>query len=738
MIFAKNNFQSGSQDSHNLRSGARKAGANQNITKMKNTNFLLSCFMIFWIIGCQSGDTSQAYDFDPIPITYPETLRDTAHTNNYAGYKVEAPYHWLEHPDSARSWVSEQADLTKSYLDQLPGRQTLSRQLSELQNYVAISPPQYINGAYYYLKTEKERLQGLYRRDSLNGTESRLIDPTAAGWPSNAGISDFSASEDGELLALQVSAPNSDWEAIQVYDLRNEVFLQDSLSYVRHSNVTWYRDGFFYSRYARPDNDREPYLFQQVYYHRAGTDQSADELIYADRSDPRYRFTTHLTADQKHLILRATNAKGEQAVYARVANNSNAAFFAIADELGHQFEWAGTDADGIYLITNLNAPNRRMVRVDPKLPNPSYWKTVLSEGKAPLQSGHWIDGKILAVYQGSQGSAMVLYDSNGKLLKRPKLPDHGHIIKISSRPEGQEAFISYGQFLEPPQIYRLDLKEEKMTAFHSPVTAFDPAQFETRLVTFKSYDDTETSMYIIHKKPLKKSVQHPVLLFAGGHHNGPYAPMYQTPQRLMAQLMLQQGGICAVPALRGGSALQTAKRRAGQREYKQNTFDDFQSAAEYLIANQYTQASKIGVYGEGHGALIANASLAQRPDLFGAVAGLDGLYDLLRYPDFGTDWKWLAEFGDPADPQIFDHIFAYSPVQKLPADQYPATLLLAHAGGDEVIPLHTWKMGAALQYRQRGPAPVLVYPAAQDRPFGETGADIMAFLLYNLQTPVQE
>lgn len=740
MDFAKINFKIEPQDNYKLRFEAIKTGANQNTTKMRNSVFILFCGIALWTMGCQSGDAGQAYDFDPIPLSYPETLRDTAQADSYAGYKVSAPYRWLEYPDSslAQNWIGQQGDLTQSYFNRLPGQSTLSRQLSELQNYVAISPPRYIDGAYYFLKTDRGRLLGLYRKDSLDGPETHLIDPEALGWANTAQINGFSPSADGELLALQVSKAHSNWETILIYDLRNGLFLQDELSFVRHSNVTWYRDGFFYSRYARPGSGQEPYLFQQVYYHRAGTDQSDDDLIYADRSDPRYRFDTYLSADQDFLILRATNAGGGQAIYARPVRKPDAAFFAIADDLEHQFEWAGTDAKGIYLITNLDAPNRRLVLVDLELPNPSYWETILPAGQSPLRSVHWVDGKILAAYQTNQGSAMSLHGANGSLLKRPKLPDHGQILGISSHDSAQEVFIQYGQFLEPPQVYRLDLAAETMTAFHTPVTTFDPAQFEVRLVAFSSYDETELPMHIIHKKGIKLSGQHPVLLFAGGQPTGPFSPMSQAEERLMAQLMLEQGGICAVPALRGGSALRTAARRAGQREYKQNTFDDFQSAAEYLIANQYTKASKIGVYGEGHGALIAAASLAQRPDLFGAVVGVDGLYDLLRYPQFGSDWRWLVEFGDPTDPDLFDPIFAYSPVQKSPVDQYPATLLLGHTDGDVIMPIHTWKMGAVLQQQQSGKAPVLVYPAQEEQPFVETGADMMAFLLYNLQTPVQE
>ncbi|MEQ8706838.1 MAG: prolyl oligopeptidase family serine peptidase [Phaeodactylibacter sp.] len=707
---------------------------------MRNKGLFFLCCAAFCISGCQSGASDQAYDFPDIPVSYPETPRDTARTDSYAGYKVSAPYHWLEQTDSAmaQGWISEQAQMTGTYLSQLPGQAALSRQLDQLQDYVSITPPRLINGAWYFLKSGKGVLQGLYRRDSIQGPETQLIDPEAEGWAASSQITGLAASADGELLALKRSVAHSEWEDILIYDLKQEAFLRDTLQFVRHSNITWYRDGFFYSRYARPGDNLEPYLFQQMYYHRAGTDQSEDELVYADRSDPRYRFETYLSQEQGYLLLFATNSEGRQAVYARSLNQPDAPFSTIAEDAAFQFEWAGADATGIYLITNLDAPNRRLVRIDPELPDPSFWETILPAGQAPLQSVHWTDGKILAVYQTAQGSAMALYDTKGKLLKRPKLPDNGCVLDISSRYDTPDVFISYGHLLEPPQIYRLDLNAERMTAFHTPVTTLDPKNFKVSLVQFKSYDETELSMYIARKIGTKLNGKQPVLLFAGGRKDGPFAPMHQTTERLLAQLMLEQGGICAIPALRGGSALQTAKRRAGQREYKQNTFDDFQAAAEYLIANDYTKAAKIAVYGEGHGALIAAASLAQRPDLFGAVAGADGMYDLLRYPELGSGWKWLPEFGDPADPKQFDHIFAYSPVQKLTTDQYPATMLLAHQGSDAVMPVHTWKMGAVLQHQQSGNAPVLVYPVPQAQPFGRTGADVMAFLLYHLKTPVKD
>lgn len=705
---------------------------------MKNTICIFSCCLYLWCTGCQSADSNQVDDFSPIRTDYPEAQRDTSFTRSYAGYRVTDPYHWLEQADAAQSWVSGQAAAAQTYLGQLPGRQILQRQLTELQNYVEFSAPRFLNGALYYFKTEKGRLLGLYRRESLNSEEEQLFGPAAQGWPAFAQVIDISPSPNRELLAMEVSMPDSEWADILVYDLKNEVFLQDTVSFVRHSTINWHREGFFYSRYPPPDGKRGPYLFQQVYYHRVGTPQSSDELIYADRSEPRSRFHTFVSADGAHLIVRASSESGGQAILARPLTSPDAAFAPIVEEPEHQWDWAGSDSRGIYLITSLDAPNRRLVRIDPSRPSPVNWATILPEGQSPLESVSWIDGKILAVYRGQQGSAMALYDSKGQLLKRPKLPNHGRILDVRSQPDKESAFIKYGQFLEPPQIYHLDLAQEKMTAFHSPVTTFDPAKYEVRQVTFKSYDNSEVSMYLIHQKDNKPRGNVPVLLFAGGAASGPFAPMYRTEERLLAQLMLQQGGACAIPALRGGGALKSTRRRSGQREYKQNTFDDFQAAAEYLIINEYTAARKISVYGQGNGALVACAGLAQRPDLFGAIACSDGLYDLLRYPESGTDWIWLPEFGAPEDPQMFDHIFAYSPVHKLPADNYPATFLLAHPGGDKIQPFHTWKMGAALQFHQQGVAPVLVKPTPQTRTYSETGADIMAFLLYNTQTPVQE
>ncbi len=653
---------------------------------------------------------------------------------------MAAPYQWLEQTDSVvtQDWINTQADISSGLLGQLPGQTILRRQLSQLQDFTAITPPQRINGAYYFLKTEQGKFQGLFYRDSLQGQDVPLIDPVALGWAPTAVITSFTPSNDGTLLAIRKSVHHSEWETILIYDLQQKAFLQDTLKHVRHTNITWYRGGFFYSRFAQPDSAIEPYLFQQVYYHRAGTDQSEDELVYADRSDPRFRFETYLDAKEEYLLIVATNAKGHQAFYGRPVKSPDAPFFAIAEDLENRFEWAGADVSGFYLITDLGAPNRRLIRVNPDLPAQDFWETVLPESTTPLKAVHWIDRKLLAVYQSPKGNAMALYDTKGQLLKRPKLPEHGRVINLSSQYDQTSAFISYGHILEPPQVYHLDLTTEQMTLVHAPVITLKPGDFETRLVSFKSYDGTMISMYVVHKKGIKLNGQHPTLLFAGGRQSGPFAPMYHPRERLMAQLMLEQGGICAIPALRGGSALSTPLRRSGQQEYKQNTFDDYQAAAEYLIANQYTNAGKLGTYGEGHGALITIASLAQRPDLFGTVLAADGLYDLLRYPERGSDWQWLPEFGAPTDPKQFDHIYAYSPVHKLPADQYPATLLAAHRSSDAVQPFHTWKMGAVLQHQQSGKAPVLVYPVEQERTLRETGAEMMAFLLYHLKTPVQE
>lgn len=708
---------------------------------MKNVTIgLITLALAIGATACQPNKGSDTADFQPIAVAYPDARRDTSYAETYAGYRVPAPYHWLEMPDSAatRQWLEAQRQLSGEYFERIPGREALRRKIQELWAFEAMEAPRKAGGAYYYLKRRAgQQYPGLYRRTGLEAVEEELLGQD--DFSGDIHIKDFSVAGDGSLMALRMGRAGSGWEEIWVLNPTTGQLLPEVIEHVRYSNITWYKDGFYYSRYpASVRQGAGPYLFHQVYYHLAGTDPSEDQLVYADRSHPEYRFRAHLDAYGRYLVLSISGEGPGNAVYCREAGNPDAGFLPLVDGFDYQFEWAGGNRDGIYLVTDYGAPRRKLIRIDPELPAEKYWEEVLPSSPDPIREVHWINGQILVHYQSSGSSTLALFNPKGELMKRLKLPEQGTVSSLSGQPQSAEAFIGYSRFLAPPIVYRLDLEAQTLLPYHEAKTAFNPMPYEINAVRFQSYDDLEVPMFLIHKKGLKRTGNHPVLLFAGSSTAPGFQSVYNPTGYLLFPLFLEQGAICAVPALRSGAALESTRRKSGQGAFKQNTFDDFQAAAEYLIANDYTRAERIGAYGEGHGGLVVGASLTQRPDLFGAVVAQQGLFDMLRYPELGDGPAWLNEFGNPAGPSDFDPIFAYSPLHNLPPDDYPATLLLAPGPSSRPTAIHTWKFGAALQHQQQEAAPIVLSLPQNPPSAVETGAEVAAFLMYNLKVPMPQ
>lgn len=702
--------------------------------------------------GCQSEAPREAYSFSPIPFEYPSSLRDTSVADYYGELRVGDPYRWLESVNSpeAQAWVKEQRAATDNYLGQLPGRNYLRSRLSQLWDYERLSAPWKAGDYYYYFKNKGLQAQPvLYRVPALDGQEETVLDPNGFSADGTVALGELSIDKEGKFLAFQVSEAGSDWQSILIKDLQSGKMLRDTLRWVKFSEIAWQGEGFFYSRYPAPD-EGEAYQarneFHQVYYHRPGQPQSEDELIFADRNAPMRNAYAHITQDEQYLLLSLMEGTDGNALYFRRIGDVEPGFTPLTDAFDYEFELVGSTGDSLFLRTNYRAPKGRLIRVDAKQPAPDYWAEVLPESEDILQEVKMVDGQFLAHYLHKASSALALYGQDGSLIKRLSLPGMGTVTAIKGRQDSPEAFLTYTQFLSPETVYRLDLEAETLLPYHAPEIPFDASRYEVKQVTYSSYDGTEVPMFIIHRKGLKLNGNNPALLYGYGGFNVPITPIFNRTRQMLFPIILEQGGVCAVPNIRGGGEFGADWHKGGIQQNKQNVFDDFQAAAEYLIEQGYTSPKKLAIHGASNGGLLVGACLTQRPELYGVALPAVGVLDMLRYHQFTIGWAWADDYGRADDPTSFDYLYAYSPLHNLAQEAYPATLITTADHDDRVVPAHSYKFAAAMQHYQRGDTPVLIrIEGAAGHGAGqpvskriESGADMLAFLFYNLQVPVEE
>jgi len=703
------------------------------------------------LLSCQRDrSAADASNFEPIAIDYPETFRDTSVRDTYHGITVSDPYRWLEQDRSAATekWVKQQQRLANRYLQQLPGRQALRERLRSLWNYERYSAPVKAGTYYYFFKNDGLQAQPvLYRQEGLEGAPEAVLDPNTFSKDGTSAIGQHAFSKDGTLLAYQRSEAGSDWQRIFVKDMETGDTFRDTLRWVKFSSISWYRDGFFYSRYPRPRQGgtlSAQNKFHQLYYHRVGTDQVEDELIYADRRHPQRNVYASTTQDERYLVLSVSESTSGNAIYFRELEARDPVFTPLAESFEHDFELVGSEGDELYFLTNYKAPNWRLIRVKANRPEERYWEEVMPQTEGMLRDVKLVGGKIIAHYLQNAYSALAVYNTDGVMQKRLVLPGMGTVLEMEGRQDADEAFIAYTNFLMPATIYRLDLEEESLMPYKSPEVDFESEYYEVKQVEYDSYDGTTVPMFIIHKKGLRLDGTHPTLLYGYGGFNIPITPVFNRTRYLLFPLMLENGGVCAVANIRGGGEFGTSWHKAGIKHNKQNVFDDFQAAAEYLIAKKYTSAGKLAIHGASNGGLLVGACLTQRPDLYAVALPSVGVLDMLRYHRFTIGWAWASDYGRSDKKEDFDYLYAYSPLHNISEEEYPATLITTADHDDRVVPAHSFKFGASLQRHQQGEAPVLIRIESQaghgagkptEKRIAE-GADMLAFLLYNTGVPV--
>ncbi|PYS92139.1 MAG: S9 family peptidase [Acidobacteria bacterium] len=647
-------------------------------------------------------------------LAYP-VAHKTEVVDDFNGTKVADPYRWLEDLDSpeTKSWVEAENKLTFDYLNQIPERAAIKTRLTKLWNYERYGVPFKEGGRYFYTKNDGLQNQSvLYTADKLDAAPRVLLDPNKLSTDGTVALAGTSISNDGKLMAYGLAASGSDWNEWHVRDVETGQDTSDVIKWVKFSGASWTADGkgFFYSRYDEPKGGSTlaaANQYHKLYYHRLGMAQAEDQLILvAPEALKEGTINAQVTDDGRYLIIQGDpGASAEDRIYYKDLTMKDAPVVHLLDDAGVAQYFVGNDGPIFYFHTDRDAPHKRVIAIDTRAPEQKNWKTVVPEAKETLDSVSFINNQFIASYLKDAHAQVKIYDPRGQLVRELQLPGIGAVGGFNGRQKDKETFYSFTSFTVPSTIYRLDLTTGKSTIFRQPKVDFNPAEYETKQVFYTSKDGTRVPMFITHKKGLKLDGQNPTLLYAYGGFD-----IAETPAFSVSNLVwMEMGGVYALANLRGGSEYGKEWHEAGMKAKKQNVFDDFIAAAEWLIANKYTSTPKLAIQGGSNGGLLIGAVMTQRPELFGAALPAVGVMDMLRFHKFTIGAAWQTEYGSPDNPEDFKYIRAYSPLHNIkPGMSYPPTLITTADHDDRVWPGHSFKFAATMQAAQAGPAPILI------------------------------
>jgi prolyl oligopeptidase len=645
-------------------------------------------------------------------LNYPPSHPDPTVVDFYHGQAVPDPYRWLEDLDSeqTRAWIEAQNRLTFDYLQRIPARQRLLERLRQLWNYEKYSQPFKEGNRYFYFKNDGLQNQSvLYTQESLEGEARVLLDPNTLSEDGTVALSGIAISRDGRYLAYGLSRSGSDWQEWKVRDIETGEDLPDHLRWIKFSGASWTLDGqgFFYSRYDEPAPGSEyesANYFQKLYYHRLGTPQSEDLLVYHRPDQKEWGFAGGVTEDGDYLIIsvwRGTDPKN--LLFYKDLRDPSSPVVELIREFQAEYAFVGNDGSRFWLLTDLQAPRRRLVAID--LDNPGQLQEVIPEAEETLQGVSLIHNQFVAFYLKDAHTQIRTFALDGTYLGEIPLPGLGSASGFGGKRYDTETFYTFTSFTTPPTIYRYDFTSGTSTLFRQPQVDFDPQAYEVQQVFYTSKDGTRIPMFLVHRRGLARTGDHPTLLYGYGGFGISLTPSFSVG--LVA--WLEMGGVYAQPSLRGGGEYGEEWHQAGTKLNKQKVFDDFIAAAEWLIAHGYTNPAKLAISGGSNGGLLVGACLVQRPELFAAALPAVGVFDMLRFHKFTIGWAWISEYGSPENPEEFKALYAYSPLHNLkPGTVYPATLITTADHDDRVVPAHSFKFAAALQAAQGGSQPILI------------------------------
>ncbi len=683
-------------------------------------------------------------------LNYPDTKKEVV-TEDYHGTKVEDPYRWLEDDwsDATKEWVIEQNKVTFSYLDKIPYRADWLKRLEEINNYPKYSSPSRKNEYFYFSKNDGLQNQSVvYRQKGLNGKPELVLDPNKFSADGTTSLAMFSLSKNGKYAVVGKSTGGSDWRNFFVMDMATKKYLPDSLAWVKVTGASWQGDGFFYSRYPTPEKGKELSTKNenhQVYYHKVGTRQEDDLLAYEDPANPQ-RFHIAFTSEDERFVFLNISDRGKgkdgNALWYYDSKSGDKKFKPIIREAGDFNYGFVEEVNGRFLIvTNDGAKNTRIVSVDPKNPEPANWTTVVPEKEENLSSVSSAGGKLFITYMKDVTSRVYQYSFDGKLEREVKLPALGSAGGFGGERDDKFVFYTFTSITFPPTIYKYDIATGQSTVFRKPEVKFNPEDYTMEQVFYPSKDGTKIPMFIVYKKGTQKNGKNPTLLYAYGGFNISMAPSFSSTR----MGWLEQGGIYCIANIRGGSEYGEKWHEAGMRHNKQNVFDDFIAAGEYLVKENYTSKDYLAIQGGSNGGLLVGAVINQRPELFKVAIPQVGVMDMLRFHKFTIGWNWIAEYGSSENKEDFANLYAYSPIHNIKSGlNYPATLITTADHDDRVVPAHSFKYAATLQDKYKGENPVMIridvnsgHGASNLKKALETTADIYSFIFHNMNVKPQ-
>jgi prolyl oligopeptidase len=646
-------------------------------------------------------------------LNYPVTKK-VEQSDDYHGIRVADPYRWLEDANSAETanWVNAQNKLTQNFLQQIPARDAIRARLTKLWNFERFSVPGKEGERYFYSRNDGLQNQAvLYTTVGLHGTPRMLLDPNTLVADGTVALSGISVSPNGKYLAYGTSASGSDWNEWKVRDVATGKDTDDHLKWVKFSGASWTRDGkgFFYSRYdAQAEATRlaDVNYFQKLYFHKLGTPQDSDTLVYERKDQKEWGFGGTVTDDGRYLIITITQGTARKnRIYYKDLGKANSPVLPLLDGFDSAYTFIDNTGPVFLFRTDKDAPTGRVVAIDIRKPAPSDWKVVIPAAPETLTSVNLVGKRLLASYLKDARSEVRLFSLDGKARGEIALPGLGTVTGLNGKNTDKETFYAYTSFTTPTRIYRYDIASGKSSLYREPKVDFDPAAFETKQVFYSSKDGTKVPMFIIAKKGLKLDGSNPVYLYGYGGFNISLTPSFSVGNLAW----LEMGGVYAMPNLRGGGEYGKDWHQAGTKLRKQNVFDDFIGAAEWLVANHYTTPAKLAIGGGSNGGLLVGAVMTQRPDLFGAALPAVGVLDMLRFHKFTIGWAWTSDYGSADNAEEFKALYAYSPLHNLkPGTCYPATMITTADHDDRVVPAHSFKFAAAAQAAHVGAAPMLI------------------------------
>ncbi len=686
-------------------------------------------------------------------LKYPATAKQDQ-SDTYFGIAIADPYRWLEddRSDVTGKWVVEENKVTEKYLQTIPYREKLRKRLTQLWNFPKSASP-FLAGKNYFVYTNNG-LQNQFVlniiRGSLSAKPEVFLDPNSMANDGTINIGEISVSNDGKYLAYAYSKAGSDWQEINIKNTIDGGTLNDKVEWVKFSSIAWKAGGFFYSRYDRPEENnvlKGQNEFQKIYFHTAGSNQESDQLIYEDKAHPQRNFAAGTTDDEKWLIISGSEGTSGNNLIVKSLDLPNANFKTLVTDFESDNAVIDNEGSNFLVLTNKNAPHYKLVSIDANNPT-STPIDIIPESKDVLISVNAGKTFLIAKYMHNATSMMKIFSRKGKFLYDVPLASIGAVDQISSSKKDVNLFYSLDSYTAPSTIYQFNLDTKVQTVFFKPKMEFNSDEYETKQVFYPSKDGTKISMFIFHKKGIELNGNNPTMIFGYGGFNIPMTPQF----KIERMLFLENGGIYAIPNLRGGGEYGEEWHEAGTKLKKQNVFDDCIAAAEYLIKEKYTNPSKLAISGRSNGGLLAGAVMTQRPDLFKVAIPMVGVLDMLRYHKFTIGWAWKSDYGSSEDEAGFKNLLAYSPLHNIKEKvNYPATLVITGDHDDRVVPAHSFKFISTLQEKYKGDNPVLIRIDVNSGHASTTAlgsskpvikqineqTDIYSFLLYNLGMTVK-